>query len=95
MTVPRLRGFDDGVGTRPVSLRDLRRTLASALAGDDLTLVFLPPELPFTARHTTLRRLIRQTLALPCVGPLTSQLLYGVLLAVMPQDIAVATRRAA
>jgi len=88
--VPTLRGFEDGVGTDLRSLADLRRHLAEGLPSDDTVTFFLPRRLPFTARQTAVRRLVRSALDARLSGDLISRLLNTTLLPLMPQHIVIA-----
>jgi SAM-dependent methyltransferase len=90
--VPAIRGFDDGVGTDLRSLAQLRGHVAEGLPGDEAVTFFLPRRLPFTARQTPVRRLVRSALDAPVSGDLISRLLNSTLLAVMPQHIVIARR---
>lgn len=90
--VPTLRGFQDGVGTDLRSLADLRRHVAEGLPDDDTVTFFLPRQLPFTARQTPVRRLVRAALDGRLSGEVISRLLNTTLLPVMPQHIVIARR---
>lgn len=86
-----LRGAASEEGTEPRSLRQLRTYLRSSGA-DDVSIYFLPRKLKETALSTPLRRLILRVFALPVVGALSSWILNGPLLGLMPYHIAVARR---
>lgn len=90
--VPVLRGFKDGSGTDLLSLRELRRGVATVLDGDEITLFFLPRQLLFTARQTSIRHWIRTALSLPHIGDWLNTLLNVKLLSIMPQHIVIARR---
>ena len=87
--IPVVRGgsFEQG-GTDPRSLGQLRSYLSSA-RGDDAIVYFLPRHLPFTARHTRVRRLVQGALSTRLVGDAIHGLLNGALLPLMPQHIAI------
>ena len=78
--------------TDPRSLRQLRRYLG-AERGDESVVFFLPRKLPFTARQTPARRLVRKALDTPAVGTVLDRLLNVVLLPIVPQHIAIARPR--
>lgn len=79
--------------TDPRSLSQLRRYVGG---GDEqLVTFFLPRHLPFTARQTFSRRLVRRSLDLAVAGALLDRLLNFVLLPVVPQHIAIARSRTA
>ncbi len=88
--VPRLRGFEDGIGTDLFSLRRLRRDLAATLNGDRVTVFFLPRRLPFTARKTTIRRAVKHALDTPLIGATVDRALNEALLGIAPQHIVIA-----
>lgn len=88
------RGFEDGTGTDLRSLSQLRGDVADGLAGEDTTVFFLPRRLPFTARQTALRRLVRRALDGDRIGDLIDHALNVTLLPVMPTHIVIARRSA-
>ena len=88
------RGFEDGTGTDLRSLSQLRGDVADSLAGEDTTVFFLPRRLPFTARQTTLRRLVRRALDGDRTGDLIDHALNVTLLPIMPVHIVIARRSA-
>ena len=88
--IRRRRGLSyEESATDPRSLGQLRRFLAGN-EGDELATFFLPRHLPFTARQTRARRLVRTLLDTPVVGAAVDRLLNVVLLPVVPQHIAIA-----
>lgn len=88
------RGFEDGTGTDLRSLSQLRGHMADSLAGEDATVFFLPRRLPFTARQTTLRRLVRRALDGDRTGDVIDHALNVTLLPVMPVHIVISRRSA-
>lgn len=90
--VPALRGFEDGSGTDLRSLDQLRRDMVAGLDGDDTEVFFLPRRLPFTARQTPVRRIVRWALGAPVSGGLIDHALNRTLLPIMPQHIVIARR---
>jgi SAM-dependent methyltransferase len=73
--------------TDPRSLGQLKRCLSGN--GDEVVTFFLPRHLPFTARQTRARRLVRRSLDTPVVGAALNYLLNVVLLPIVPQHIAI------
>ena len=92
--VRKRRGFEDGAGTDLRSLPQLRRDVAGGLAGDETAVFFLPRRLPFTARQTGVRRLVRRALGSRRAGDVVDHALNVTLLPVMPQHIVIARRPA-
>lgn len=88
--LPRVRGNASEAGTDLRSLRQLRQIFASA--GTTPEVFFLPRTLPWTARTTPVRRLVKSALAMPGLGDTVSFLLNGPLLPVMPYHCAVVHR---
>lgn len=93
VVVPRLRGFGDGAGTTLRSLSQLRHDVAGGLQGDDSVIYFLPRHLPFTARQTPVRRIVRWLLGAPRIGDVCNHLLNVSLLLIAPQHIVISRRR--
>lgn len=90
--LPRLRGDANEAGTDLRSLRQLRAIFRSAGSSPDV--FFLPRTLPWTARTSPLRRLVKGALTMPGVGSAVSFVLNGPLLAVMPYHCALVHRPA-
>ncbi len=91
--IPLVRGlpFEEG-GTDPRSLGQLQSYLAGG-RDQESVIFFLPRRLPFTARQTPIRRLVRTTLERPRLGDAVDYTLNRLLLPVVPHHIAI-TRKA-
>lgn len=79
-------------GTEPRSLWELRRYLRAA-GVRTYVVFFLPRHLPFTARQTRIRRLVRWSLGRSAVGDIVHYLFNRLLLPMVPQHIVIAPSR--
>jgi SAM-dependent methyltransferase len=84
--------YEEGA-TDPRSLGQLKGYVRAAGDGEELVTFFLPRHLPFTARQTRVRRLVRQALDTPGLGAVLDRVLNVVLLPVVPQHIAITRGR--
>ncbi len=91
--IPVVRGIPEGeAGTDPRSLRQLR-SFVDQSGEEEVVVFFLPRRLPFTARQTTIRRLVQGVLSTDHLGRVVDFALNRLLLAFMPQHIVIARRR--
>lgn len=88
--IPIVRGISESeAGTDPRSLVQLL-SFVDFVGGQEVVAFFLPRRLPFTARQTPIRRLVRGALSTEWLGAAVDVALNRVLLPIMPQHILIA-----